>query len=117
MIRILALSALALAIAAPAFAQDSSNVAASGDTDVPSVRIRYSDADFADHASTAALYSRLRGAARQVCDVNDQSLAGMSRRMSCERQALDRAVAQIGRSELYAFRAPATGVGVASRGR
>jgi hypothetical protein len=41
----------------------------------------------------------------------------MQQRMNCERRALDRAVAQINRAELYALYTPSTTVRVAGRGR
>jgi UrcA family protein len=109
MIRTVALCALALSLASPSFA--------AGEDAAPSVHVRYTDADFASPAATRAFFNRLRYAAHQVCDREDRNLASMQQRMNCERRALDRAVAQINRAELYALYTPSTTVRVAGRGR
>jgi UrcA family protein len=106
--RALLLAALALASAAPAFAAD---------PDVPSERVPYTADDFANGASSARFLARLRLAAHHVCDVQDRTLRGQSERLSCERRALDRALAEVDRPELYASNSASRSVRVARAGR
>jgi UrcA family protein len=104
----LILAAALVATAAPALAQS--------DVDVPTAKVAYREADFANEASVHAFYARLKMAAQRVCAGRERSLASFQAARSCERNALDRAVAQIDRQELYALQS-GRGVGLAVAGR
>jgi UrcA family protein len=95
-------AALAAAVAAPACAQEA---------DVRTAKVSYRDVDFADRGQVRDLYARLQMAAQRVCAQEDRSLATHQYARTCERDAVDGAVRQINRSELYALHgAPATRV-------
>jgi len=60
---------------------------------LPSVTVRYTDLNLNTSAGVETLYSRLRAAARTVCDVREQRpLAEAVKSNACYRQVLDAAV-------------------------
>jgi UrcA family protein len=73
MLKAIARSALAVA-ALGALVSGSVGVAAETETraDLPSVTVRYADLDLNTPAGVETLYSRLRAAAREVCNVDER---------------------------------------------
>lgn len=74
--------------------------------DPPAVTVRYGDLDLAREDGIHALYSRIRAAARRVCEVGvsrDVVLQAQSRR--CAEQALGDAVAMLGNPQVSALHA------------
>jgi UrcA family protein len=72
---------------------------------VSRVTVRFADLDPTSPEDTTALYSRLRSAAREVCEIDDvrADFAERVDRMTCERDAIDTAVAQIDSPSLSAL--------------
>ncbi len=95
------MKALILAVALAAMAAPS--LALAPDTDAPMAKVAYRETDFANPTATRAFYARLKMAAQRVCARHERALASAQASRACERQALDRAVAQIDRQELYAL--------------
>ena len=97
------------AASTPVFAQEA---------DVRTEHVSYRDVDFGNSQQVRSFYARLRMAAQRVCNRDDRSLGGMQAERACERNALDLAVAQVNRQELYALHGtPSTQVAEAgSRG-
>jgi UrcA family protein len=77
----------------------------------PSARVvKYADLDLAREAGIAALYGRLRSAAREVCQPLDpHDLASLDAARRCERQAIERAVADVGAPALTSYYRRAAG--------
>ena len=62
-------------------------------TDIPSITVRYTDLDLNTSAGVRELYSRLRIAARNVCNVGEsRALINAMESKSCYVQVLGRAV-------------------------
>ncbi len=91
--RLLSLALLALCLAGPALA----------DEPVPTRVVSTRGVDYANPASVADLYVRLRRAARAVCPGDGPGLASQTTADRCRAEALDRALGQIDRPELYAL--------------
>jgi len=72
---------------------------APADDDVVSITVQFSDLDLDHKAGIATLYTRLDGAARQVCDQHAGLMAKQAYRV-CVRKALSVAVARIDRPML-----------------
>jgi UrcA family protein len=80
--------------------------AASLDSDVPSVVVKYSDQSLATDEGVHALYRRITHAAEQVCpDASTRDLSRLVRVSQCRDQAIARAIRQIGNSRLAALHA------------
>lgn len=97
-----ALAACALATAAglgsPAIA-----AAAQPDAGVPQMTVYYSFRDLASDPGTHALYERIVSAARTVCQGSDsRDLGEFAASRECQREAVSRAVHQIGSARLAA---------------
>ena len=81
-----------------------SGPASFADADPPSVKVHYGDLDLAREDGVQALYSRLRVAARRVCEVGvrlDLVLQAQSRR--CADKALSNAVVTLGNPQVSAL--------------
>lgn len=64
--------------------------------ETPSVTVRYNDLNLNTPAGVEALYSRLRAAAREVCDVREQRpLAEAIEAKTCYRRVLGAAVDEV----------------------
>lgn len=61
----------------------------------PTVTVRYSAADLADSSAAQNLYTRIRSAARTVCDTQGRSIEEQRASENCYRNAVDAAVANI----------------------
>jgi UrcA family protein len=74
-------------------------------------RINYSDLDLSRTAGAAALYRRIKSAARQVCDPMDSRAFGISYTAmhACVQQAIARAVADVNAPVLTSYHQAATG--------
>jgi UrcA family protein len=73
-------------------------VAGAGESsnDPPKRTVHFADLDLSRSAGVAALYGRIRFAAREVCEpVRDRGLQSMSARTRCVTQAIARAVADV----------------------
>ncbi len=109
------LATTALAAPAPAHAGTAALV-------TQTVKIDYSDLDLESPKAVDRLYARLRSAAKRVCGESDvRHLQGNRLQRDCMRQAMDRAVAQVGHAALtakHAERKPAryAQVSTATRG-
>lgn len=72
--------------------------------DENSITVSYADLDVDSAAGARTLYTRLRSAAEQVCDVGSHlklgSLAATAVAKDCYRESLDRAVAEIDNEQL-----------------
>jgi UrcA family protein len=80
--------------------------AASPDSDVPSVVVKYSEQSLATDEGVHALYRRITNAAKQVCpDASSRSLSRQSQVEQCRDQAIARAIRQIDNSRLAALHA------------
>ncbi len=74
--------------------------------DPPASRVRYGDLDLAREDGIQTLYSRVRAAARRVCEVGvsrDVVLQAQSRR--CAENAVENAVARLGNPRVSALHA------------
>jgi UrcA family protein len=72
-----------------------------------SLEVRYTDLDLGKEAGVATLYTRLRNAAEQVCNLGSgpQALVLSSSERACVTAALDGAVANVDRPALTAYHA------------
>jgi UrcA family protein len=105
-----ALAALAAlgAITAALLAQTSVASAAQPSSGAPRVSVYYSFNDLATEEGTRALYHRIARAAQSVCPSYDAlDLQAWSASRECQRQAVSRAVKQIGNARLAAVYARA----------
>jgi UrcA family protein len=78
--------------------------AATADSDLPSIVVRYSDLSLATDTGVNTLYRRIVSAAAQVCP--EKSVANLSAYPvieSCRQQAIEKAVQQIHNSRLAAL--------------
>jgi UrcA family protein len=70
----------------------------------PSRKVRYSDLDLNRDAGVAALYTRIRVAAREVCEPMDDVIASLLRaRFDCRHDAIARAVADVNSPHLTSY--------------
>ena len=84
--------------------------------DPPSVKVRYGDLDLAREDGVQTLYSRLRAAARRVCDVGVyRQLVQQALSRRCMDQALGTAVATLGNAQLSALHSGGMGQPAAPR--
>jgi UrcA family protein len=98
----------AAALASPAIGSASEQAA-----DGMQTTVFYTQSDLATAQGTRALYYRIERAAQDVCPVSDsRSLAAAAASKECQRQAIARAIGQIGSSRLADVEAQA----VAKRG-
>jgi UrcA family protein len=80
--------------------------AASPDSDVPSVVVKYSEQSLATDGGVNDLYRRITNAAKQVCpEASIRNLSALSRVEACRDQAVARAIRQIDNSRLAALHA------------
>jgi UrcA family protein len=80
--------------------------AASPDSDLTSVVVKYSRESLANDAGVNELYRRINSAAKQVCpDVSSRDLAGQQKVKQCRAQAVAVAIRQIDNSRLAALHA------------
>jgi UrcA family protein len=64
--------------------------------DLPSRKVKYADLDLNRDAGVAALFSRIKTAARQVCESPDVFFLSLVRqRYNCSQDAIARAVADV----------------------
>lgn len=64
--------------------------------DVPSRKVKYGDLDLSRDAGVAALFSRIKTAAREVCEPVDVVFLNLVRqRYNCSQDAIARAVADV----------------------
>ena len=94
----LRVAALGAAVTASALASDPCSAATPVDSlhETRSTTISYSSNDGASTQTAAALYQRLRSAARDVCGERDAHIGAMRNDwQSCYRAALDSAVAEV----------------------
>jgi len=76
------------------------------------VKVSLAGVDFSQPASTEAFYGRLRLAARRACDSKmGRDLKATMEDRACAAEALNRAVAQIGKPTLLALHTARTGRG------
>ena len=75
------------------------------DADVPAHTVGYQDLDLSERADTKVLYSRLRTAAEEVCNVYAAPRATVLNKVDaqCKREAIAKAVAAIGHPNLTAL--------------
>jgi len=79
-------------------------VAAAADyTDVRSVTVQYGDLNLSNPQGAAALYSRIVGAAHEVCDPSSSDLASRASARKCVNKAIAHAVSRVGHPELIAI--------------
>jgi UrcA family protein len=72
--------------------------------DVPFVNVRFGDLDLTTREGTAALYRRLKGAAKTVCALqNGRNLASQARYKTCWQSALGAAAAKVDQSALTIY--------------
>ena len=99
------------------------DAAATTPTDTRSITVDYGDLNLDRQAGIAKLYSRIKGAARRVCDEqsNDQTVSKQIHR-ACVKQAVSNAVARIDRpllsdyvAQLGGKRAKTAPVSIAAR--
>lgn len=84
--------------------------AADAGIEVPTKLVKFADLDLHRDAGIAALYGRLRIAARQVCESrNPRDLASIAAADRCMRQALEKAVADVGSANLASYHRQLTG--------
>jgi UrcA family protein len=74
------------------------------DSDAPALAVEYSDLDLSSTSGAKALYSRLRGAARQVCaDLEGKDLKRRANWKACYDEAVARAVLQVNNDAVSAL--------------
>lgn len=100
----------ALAIVALAGMLASGALTAGPKSDIPALAVEYSDLDLATAKGVQALHRRLTTAAKRVCPRTDVVVNALDRvaARECQRQALDRAVNEIGNPDLAALHAATT---------
>jgi UrcA family protein len=87
-----------------------SSAHAQSDREPTQIKVSVAGVDFSQQASTEAFYGRLRVAARKACDSNmGRDLGANAQDRACAAQALNRAVAQVGKPTLLALHANRTG--------
>lgn len=69
--------------------------AATGASDAPTVKVRYSDLDLSTEQGSLALYGRIVAAAYQVCAADIRDLDAMAAARECRAQAIARAVRDV----------------------
>ena len=75
--------------------------AASPDSDVPSVVVKYSEQSLATDEGVYALYRRITNAAKQVCpEASNRELSRLRQVEQCRDQAIARAIQKIDNSRL-----------------
>ncbi len=80
--------------------------AASPDSDVPAIVLKYSEQSLTTDEGVHTLYRRITNAAKQVCpDASKASLSRMRPTEECRNQAIARAIRQIDNSRLAALHA------------
>ena len=97
------LSLIAASIASLALA---STALAAGAGELPTARVRYGDLNLSSDAGVAALYSRLRHAAKQVCMYSSYRISDPA----CVSTALNDAVAKVANGRLTMLHERRTGV-------
>jgi UrcA family protein len=94
-------STLFVASALAMLAATSTSFAASPDTDVPSVAVRYDDLNLQTTAGVDALYHRISNAARDVCpDSHSRDLLTVTASERCQAAAVSRAVQELNNPKL-----------------
>ncbi|HEX8755831.1 MAG TPA: UrcA family protein [Steroidobacteraceae bacterium] len=99
------LSALALGALTTAALLGSPAIAATAQpaAEAPQTIVYYSSRDLASDQGTRALYERIVSAARTVCPESDsRDLAAFAASRECQREAVSRAIHQIGSARLAA---------------
>jgi len=96
-----------------AVAMSGTGTAFAGGTDsgdaTPSVRVSYAGLDLASDAGAQILYRRIANAAERVCENGgSRELTATWARRRCERQAIARAIEQVGNPKVAAILASAT---------
>jgi UrcA family protein len=76
--------------------------AAAESTDVPTAIVKYGDLNVSSPQGAAVLYSRIRGAAHQVCWSVGRDLASTNLAHTCIHKAIADAVTKVGQPELFA---------------
>lgn len=92
------LGTFALTCGAPSMAADGDNVR--------QVVVRYEDLNLSTPRGAATLYSRIAGAAKEVCGAGDSDIRDLGSRASadaCVRKATSGAVTKVGRPELFSI--------------
>jgi UrcA family protein len=81
------------------------SVCAAGDnSDTPKVIVKYGDLNVSERQGAAALFRRIRGAAKAVCPAFDRSGLESEMRMdACVHKAIADAVAKVNRPQLFAI--------------
>ncbi len=103
--------ALGLLVGLTASAHAAVNLEGAGLTRGPSKTVRFADLDMSKVAGVETLYSRIRAAARSVCQGEVREFYA-----ECRAKAVDEAVAGVGNTLLAAIhRAATAGEGVANR--
>ena len=77
--------------------------------DAPSITVQFADLDLDHRAGIVALYTRLDGAARQVCGDRQADLRSKQAYRTCVHKALSAAVARIDRPMLSGYVAQRVG--------
>lgn len=77
--------------------------AASDDSQVRSETVHYADLNLSNPLGAAALYRRIKWAAQDVCDWNDDVLEMQADARPCVDKAIADAVTRVGRPELTAI--------------
>jgi len=104
-----ALAALGALTTAAAFASPSVAAAGQPAADVPQTSVSYNLLDLSTDNGTRTLYARIKSAARAVCPTYDsRDLAAFAESRQCQREAVARAITQIGNARLAAVHARAT---------
>ena len=100
----------ALVIVALAGMLASAALTAGQKSDVPVLAVDYSDLDLTTAKGVQALHRRLTTAVKRVCPRTDVVLNALDRvaARECQKQALDRAVNEIGNADLAALHAATT---------
>lgn len=103
-----ALAALGVLSSAALFAPPAVASAAQTSDEIPQTAVYYSMLDLSTDQGTHALYRRLVSAARAVCPGYDsRDLAAVAQSRACQRDAVARAVVQIGNARLASVHAHA----------
>jgi UrcA family protein len=106
---LVAVAAIGALAAAALLASPAAASAAQAAADSPQTTVHYSLRDLSSDRGTQALYRRIVSAARTVCPAGDsRDLVAFAASRQCQRQAVARAVAQIGSARLAALHAHAS---------
>jgi UrcA family protein len=77
--------------------------------DAPSVKVSYADLDLSRQQGTEVLYRRIQSAARSVCGrVDSREIARYRLFRQCYEEAIELALKEINRSNLYAMHKPSS---------